>query len=551
MAGTTKASLQERFRRLEAHLQEENPELLGIVQSFRRLDAVAYRLGLLDNDESYATQVSWWPLIAVLGTYSSGKSTFINTFLGRRLQATGNQAVDDKFTVICYGRDATSRVLPGLALDNDPRFPFYQISGEIDEMLGGDDQRLDSYLQLKTTDSEAVRGKIIIDSPGFDADDQRTATLRITSHIIDLSDLVLVFFDARHPEAGTMRDTLEYLVGATLRRPDFNKFLYILNQIDNAAREDNPEEVFAAWQRALAQKGLTAGRFYQIYDPEAAVPIENEHLRRRFEAKREQDTAAILERVRQIEVERSYRVAGKLEQTAELIRDRLVPRLEAARRTWRRRLLWLDGILLGAVVAALLFASFAFDWWDGARFAPPWLDFAATRPVLFWSGVVLILVAVWLVHRLLRRLAGRSVLRQLRNDASLGEHAARVANAFEKNLRSWRPYFFTRPRGWTAGTRKRLNAVLDEAHAAIQRLNDRYTDPSGRREAAAPAAAAGAEQVQEPAESEQRAANGGQPAPDAWPPPAPRRRAFFGRRFGGAAAQPVPEEDADDRAYRP
>ena len=52
--------------------------------------------------------------------------------------------------------------------------------------------------------------------------------------------------------------------------------------IDNAAREDNPEEVFAAWQRALAQQGLTAGRFYRIYDPKAAMPIREfaEYLKR-------------------------------------------------------------------------------------------------------------------------------------------------------------------------------------------------------------------------------------------------------------------------------
>src|SRR5690606_41097475 len=96
----------------------------------------------------------------------------------------------------------------------------------------------------------------------------------ITNHIIDLSDLVLVFFDARHPEPGAMRDTLEYLVAGTLQRPDFNKFLYVLNQIDNAARENNPEEVFAAWQRALAQKGLTAGRFYRIRSEEHTSELQ-------------------------------------------------------------------------------------------------------------------------------------------------------------------------------------------------------------------------------------------------------------------------------------
>src|SRR5690606_22599279 len=187
---------------------------------FRRLDKLAYKTGLLEKSDTYTAHVSWWPLISVLGTFSSGKSTFINRLIGQPLQATGNQAVDDKFTVICYGRESTPRVLPALALDSDPRFPLYRISAEIDEAMQGEGERLDAYLQLKTSPSEYLRGKIFIDSPGFDADSQRTSTLRITDQILDLSDLVLVFFDARHPEPGAMRDTLEYLVAKPLQRPD-------------------------------------------------------------------------------------------------------------------------------------------------------------------------------------------------------------------------------------------------------------------------------------------------------------------------------------------
>jgi GTPase SAR1 family protein len=219
------------------------------------------RIGFLSAEESHATRVPWWPIIAVLGVYSSGKSTFINHYLGYELQRTGNQAVDDKFTVICFSRENTVRTLPGLALDADPRFPFYQMSRALEEITTGEGRRIDAYLQLKTCPSERVRGKILIDSPGFDADAQRTSTLRITRHIIDLSDLVLVLFDARHPEPGTMHDTLEHLVSDTIHRPDSSKFLYVLNQVDTTAREDNPEDVAASWQRALAQKGLTAGRF--------------------------------------------------------------------------------------------------------------------------------------------------------------------------------------------------------------------------------------------------------------------------------------------------
>jgi GTPase SAR1 family protein len=275
------SALQQRIKKLRSHLAQENPLLLQVVKSFRVLDGVAYRLGMLDDTTSFTTRVPWWPMISVLGTFSSGKSTFINYYLKQKLQQTGNQAVDDKFTVICYSNNDVQRVLPGLALDADPRFPFYQMSRDLEAVATGEGSRVDSYLQLKTCHSEHLRGKIVIDSPGFDADEQRTATLKISDHIIDLSDLVLVFFDARHPEPGAMQDTLEHLVANTVRRPDANKFLYILNQIDNAAREDNPEEVFGAWQRALAQKGLTAGRFYSVYDLDAAIPIENPTLRER------------------------------------------------------------------------------------------------------------------------------------------------------------------------------------------------------------------------------------------------------------------------------
>ena len=218
-------SIRERLAKLESHLENENPLLLDTVIRFKKLDRVAYRMGLLNTSDSYATRIPWWPLISVLGTFSAGKSSFINHFLGKKLQLTGNQAVDDKFSVICYSAQKESRVLPGIALDSDPRFPFYQMSDEIDKVSEGEGRRIDAYLQMKTSDSEKVSGKIIIDSPGFDADDQRNETLRLTNHIIDISDLVLVFFDARHPEPGAMHDTLDHLVGDTIRRNDSEKFL--------------------------------------------------------------------------------------------------------------------------------------------------------------------------------------------------------------------------------------------------------------------------------------------------------------------------------------
>ena len=143
--------LKKRLKSLESHLSQENPILLRAVTSFRKLDKIAQSLGGLQPNESFATKISWWPMVAVLGTYSSGKSTFINHYIGKQLQLTGNQAVDDRFTVICYSTDHDDpRVLPGLALDADPRFPFYRLSQSIEGIASGEGQRIDAYLQLKT-----------------------------------------------------------------------------------------------------------------------------------------------------------------------------------------------------------------------------------------------------------------------------------------------------------------------------------------------------------------------------------------------------------------
>jgi len=167
-----------RFDSLKMHLERENPTLIDAIGGFRKLDDVGYRTGLLNTDDSYAMQISWWPLVSILGVFSAGKSSFINSYLGQTLQKTGNQAVDDKFTVVCFGEERSGQVLPGLALDADMRFPFYRVSEEIENVAEGEGRRIDAYLQLKVTDAEVLRGKILIDSPGFDADEQRTSTLK-------------------------------------------------------------------------------------------------------------------------------------------------------------------------------------------------------------------------------------------------------------------------------------------------------------------------------------------------------------------------------------
>lgn len=480
----SKSQITLRLQNLEQHLQQENPVLSNAVGSFRELDRISRRLGFFDREESHATRTAWWPLISVLGLYSSGKSTFINHFLKQKLQATGNQAVDDKFTVLCFTNEETGRVLPGLALDADPRFPLYKISQAIEEVSEGEGQRIDAYLQLKTCNSEQLRGKILIDSPGFDADAQRTSTLRITDHIIDLSDLVLVFFDARHPESGSMRDTLEHLVNGTIHRRDSTKFLFVLNQIDTTAQEDNPEEVFAAWQRALAQYGMTAGRCYTIYNPDVAIPIEDPNVRARFESKRDGDLKDLLHRVEQVSVERAYRIVGMLEETANMLEKEVVPLVERFLQNWRRKCLWLDGAIFGGLVLAFFVVTIWGGYWNGTNLDGPLVSKLITSTGTKYGVIAALLLIAGFIHFSVRRWAAKKVTDKLLTEVQDQNLHPNYVRAFRKNSRWCRSLFNMKAVGWGRRSLKQLAKVIDDTNLYIQRLNDRYTNPTGEEKAA-------------------------------------------------------------------
>ncbi len=489
MITSMSSQIERRLHSLEKHLKQENPVLLQVVQSFRDLDRVAYRMGILSKDESFATRVPWWPLISILGTFSAGKSSFINSYLGYKLQRTGNQAVDDKFTVMCFSKEDKSHTLPGMALDADPRFPFYQISRSIDAEVEGEGRRIDAYLQLKTAASEELRGKIIIDSPGFDADAQRTATLRITDHIMNLSDLVLVFFDARHPEPGAMKDTLDHLVSKTIARADSNKFLFILNQVDCTASEDNLEDVVAAWQRSLSQSGLTAGRFYQIYNKDSCVPIDDDNIRIRYEAKREEDMDALMERIDRVEVERAYRIISVLEHTAKVIPDVVVPKVSGLLKRWRKMTMISDAVVYATlmIAAGVIFYNSGYSVDQVVKHLSQSFKMPADGglPGLSWwihaGGVVTGATVLLYLHLSIRKLTARIVGKDLPKDFKDDEELmAMVQNCFKANTSGLSSVFSTNPNGWSGGTRRKIKKVLKDTDMFVQNLNDQFTNPSGK-----------------------------------------------------------------------
>lgn len=452
---------QNRLQRLKDHLQHENSDLMEAVDSYSELDLIAWRIGLLPRGISYANHISWWPLVSILGTFSAGKSSFINTWLGHDVQRSGNQAVDDRFTVLSYGPDKKVKTLPGQALDSDPRFPFYQISKDIESVSPGDGTKIDKFLQMKVVPSDVLRGKLVIDSPGFDADAQRKSTLRLTKHIVRLSDLVLVFFDARHPETGAMQDTLKHLVEEHIDSMDSEKFIYILNQIDTSAADNNLEDIVASWRSSLAQSGLSAGKFYVYFNEEIAVPVENADVWSTYKLKRDADHKHIMEHLEGLNTVRTYRIVGNIKLLANNIENDAIPRLKAALSKWRNAVRITDLILLALIALVVLIV------WMKTGFA-----------LLTWKLVALlagVIVTFLGGHYLARQVFAAHYGKRL-GDEDIGDLGA----AFRKSTRWFRSVWFSRnPAGWGAGVRRKLDRIRNRTEQMIEHLNTKNSDPSG------------------------------------------------------------------------
>lgn len=486
--------LTKRIQELRDHLARENRTMLGAVDQFEELDRIAWRMGMLDQHHSFVTQIQWWPMIACLGTFSAGKSTFINDYLGCKVQATGNQAVDDRFTVICSGPESDARVLPGRALDADPRFPFYQISLDLETIGAGEGKRIDRYLQLKSVKVDRLKGRILIDSPGFDADVTRSGILKISQLIIDRADLVLVFFDARHAEPGAMQETLRHLVAGTVNRPDSNKFLFILNQIDATSHEDNLEEVTGAWQRAVATQGLNSGQFFLIYSEEAATGFESEDQHHRYQRKRDRDLEGINKRIDKVTVERTYRVVGNLEVIADRMVEQWVPTLNQYIRRWRRAVTLSDIAAVIVVIAALAFAFIRLFVRDGRLSQPIGQIVTDHQPAL---AIIAGAIAVFLiaVHMSAKNAASRRLVKRIPADDMVDLRAA-----FRKHTAHWLfPLWRRHPVGWRGSVRTRLENVKRAARDLMRQTNDLYARPAGTEPLVADAASRPARSVESPA----------------------------------------------------
>ncbi|MEN8803211.1 MAG: hypothetical protein ABF297_14665, partial [Thiogranum sp.] len=108
------------------------------------------------------------------------------------------------------------------------------------------------------------------------------------------------------------------------------------------------------------------------------------------------------------------------------------------------------------------------------------IDLALAKPLyILITGIVVAAIGLYL-HFQARRWAAGKVLGEIRRENS-EEEGERLSRAFKRNTTLWRSIFDPDPAGWTGRNRKALKAIIRSANQLVQALNDRFTDPSGKR----------------------------------------------------------------------
>ncbi len=437
---------------LEKHFANDNPVLLKSAKVFHDLDQIEFDLGLISLDETTANKNSWWPIISLISGNSSAKSRFLNSYLTNAQQVTsGTQAFNQKFTVLLHNSQTHAATLPGTALDVDPRYPFYQVSNQIEQLLKGEGDHVNSYLELKTMNCERLKGKVFIDTPTISAETLNPIHSLLSKKSMDCADLVFVFSDV-FESTSMMQDEL---IQQIISQQDSNKFIYLIDEPLAALNPAKTNEIISSWQRKLLALGLNTGQF--IIMPTMQNNINPNH---------QADFFQIDERLANVNTDRTYRVLDALEKNIRDIENVVIPEVKKGIATWKERANITTLFIVSFIAILAVFAEIEFGV----------LDFLFD-PII--GPVILVILFATLVptHILICKLHAKLIIKKLNLRQKELHLMENLSHLFEMNLTTTRMLFpISEPIGWNKDTKARLMQLTNNTKELVQSLNDDFSD---------------------------------------------------------------------------
>ncbi len=440
---------------LEKHFAADSPVLLKASKVFQELDQIEYDLGLIEMDETTASKNSWWPIVSLIGGNSTAKSRFINNYLGSDNLFSGIQTSSHKFTVLLHNNQSNPATLPGTALDVDNRFPFYQISRKIEQQQEGEGDRINSYLELKTLNSDRLKSKLFIDAPNISAAPSHPVTSLLAKHTIENSDLVLIFTDIFDSTSPLVDEVIENI---TVHQ-DSNKFVYLIDRPAAMLSSTTNSEIISSWQRKLAGLGLNTGQFIVLSNQEGSVNPQSSA-----------DFALIDQRIANVGYDRTYRVLNSLEKNVREINNVVMPEVKKAIVQWKDRSAFSSLIVLGFIATLAIFAEIQ------TGILELLLD-----PIIGPAIVVTLLVVMIPLHILFSKLQAKLIISQLNARQKELHLMENLAGIFEKSLTFSRIMLpVSEPVGWNKKTKLRLAQISNKTKELVQLLNDNFSTYDGQ-----------------------------------------------------------------------
>ncbi|MFI3138009.1 MAG: hypothetical protein QX197_14630 [Methylococcaceae bacterium] len=432
---------------LEKQFATNNPVLQQATKLFHELDQLEFDLSLLDPDETTARKISWWPIITLIAPESLSKTHFINQFLGSPSQAANVHSAGHKFTVFQHTPQTTLATLPGTALDVDYRLPFYKVSQKLEAFSAGEGAKINAYLELKTLNSNRLKNRLFIETPDFNSPAQHIACDTLNKHVIELSDLVLIFTDVFETESVAK----EQLLAALIAHQDSNKFMFVIDHADIALTPEREQVSITTWRRRLSDLGVNTGQFMVLANSES--PAQNKVL------------LEIDQRLQGIDNDRSYRVLYELEKSIRDIPSIIVPEVASVVTRWKERCNFSTLIVIGFIISLLLFAEIYMGILD-VLFDP-----------IIGSIAILGLIAVLIpLHVLISRLQAKSFIKELNKRQKELQLTENLAAMFERSLSFWRIVLpINEPIGSTKKYRARLRLLGERVKDLVQTLNDNFS----------------------------------------------------------------------------
>lgn len=431
---------------LENYFAASNPLLQKASKTFHELDQLEYDFGLIDKDETTARKSSWWPIVSLIGGFSSAKSEFINRYLNASLHSSNH-----KFTIHQYTPQSTNATIPGTALDADYRLPFYQISHKIEQLAKGEGSKINAYMELKTVHSERLKGKLFINTPVLEASQPDSSSDNpvqemLTQHILNMSDLILVFSDLFDAAPELTKTTINEIIA----QQDSNKFIYIIDHSEISLDENKTNEIIASWRRRLAELGIQTGQFIVLSDSSQSSSSS---------------LTEIDQRLVNIENDRSYRVLHTLEKNIHAINDVYIPEVESSLLLWKDRVNMSTFIILGFIVSLLLFAEITMG-------VVQFLIDPIIGPVF-----ILTLIAILVpIHLMVAKVHAKFIIDKLQKRQKELNLSENLSGLFEKSLTFWRIILpINEPVGKNKKNRKKINTLLEQTKELVQTLNDQFS----------------------------------------------------------------------------